>query len=320
MGGPARAASEWTSVSGRKAEVVFAATDLSTFSDEALLQAHRRAEEESARLVVCHIVPSVHWVNFRPALGSTPRSGERVEFRGQVRQLLVERTCKVTGRRESDFETVIDEGTPYAGVVEHAEKMGAEMIVVGHRGATGLSRVFLGSVAERVVRYVHAPVLVARPGPSTRRILVASDLSDPSWPALAAAAREARRTGARVTVFHCIEIAPHTAGSYYGSPWSDYGSSWMMPEYLKQAREDAEERLMVALGRCELEADVRIAQGTAPAEITDAARLLQVDLLVVGTRGRTGLRRVLLGSVAESVTRYAPCSVLAVRLAEGSRL
>lgn len=292
--------------------VVFAATDLSAPADEALKQAHERAKSEEATLVVCHIVPNLTRVNMLFPHRTLEQTNAQVELHRQALQAVIDRTCKVTGRVASEFKPVGDDGTPYAGIVEHAERMSADLIVVGDRGATGLRRMLLGSVADKVIRYAHAPVLVARAGARSGKVLVATDLSDPSLPAVAAAAHELRRTGAGVTALHCIDPVPIIAGPEYGVAWSP----GVTPSFIKETRERAREKLAEAFQRFELAGDQRVVEGAPAATILSTAEELGVDLIILGTRGKTGLRRVLLGSVAEAVVRHAPCSVLVVRLAD----
>ena len=298
-----------------RARIIFVATDLSEAGNEALRQGDGRARDTEARLLVCHIVPSLMGVNMLFPHRHAEQRAAQAQLQERALIALVERTCEVTGREPSDFTAVVEEGIPYAGVVSSAEKAGAELIVVGSRGATGLSRVLLGSVAERIVRYAHAPVLVARRGPETRTILVATDLSDPSLPALTAAAHEAQGSGARLIVIHCLELTALVAVPEYGG----LPSQGMPPIIPEGAREGAMGRLAGALEHLRLEGDRRIVEGFPPTAILSTAEEVGADLIVLGTRGRTGIRRVLLGSVAEDVLRRAKCSVLVVRLAEDAK-
>jgi nucleotide-binding universal stress UspA family protein len=301
---------EKTARQGADPKVVLAATDLSASADEALRQAHERALRARAKLLVCHVAPSLSRANVLFPHLQLDQEAARLELQQKALDALVERTRAVTGRAASEFEAVLEDGTPYARIVEVAERSGAELIVVGERGSTGLSRVLLGSVAERVVRYAHAPVLVARAAPRTGSVLAATDLSDSALPALAAAAREARREGVQVTALHCLEPIGVVAGAEYAVVWS----AAAVPALAKQAREQAQQRLAQAVGQVGLPCQQRVVDGAPAAAILTAAEELAAELIVVGTRGRTGLWRVLLGSVAEAVVRHAACSVLVVRL------
>ena len=292
-------------------ETILVATDLSPAADEALRQGHERALA-GTRLVVCHVIPS-----FSPVPGLSPEVDEPMsvqflEVRRQIAEEVVRRTISVTGRKTADFDVLLEEGNAYAAIVRRAEECGADLLVVGSHGATGLTRVLLGSVADKVIRYAHCPVLIARPGNKlTRRILVATDLSEPSFPAVAAAAREARRTDAALTIVHCIESVTSIHGFELGGMWPREEEHSKEHE---QLRLKAHVKLDDVLAQHEVTGDRRVVAGSPVAAIMSVCDELRPDLLVVGTRGRTGLRRVILGSVAEAVARLAPCSVLIVRL------
>jgi nucleotide-binding universal stress UspA family protein len=209
----------------------------------------------------------------------------------------------VTGRGPERFVAVVEGGDPAAVILERAERAGADLIVLGDGDG----------VVERVVRNAHCPVLVVRAQGRAQRILVATDLSDPSLPALTAAKDEAARTGAAVTALHCVEPALALVGPEHGLAIAPA----VPVEVSRTLRHSAREALSGALREVGLQAAEMIAEGPPAGSIVQAAAELPADLVVIGTHGRTGLARVLLGSVAEGVLRRAPCSVLAVRLSPG---
>lgn len=289
---------------------VFVATDLSAAADEALRQGHERAQA-GARLIVCHVIPSLSPVPRLSHEGDEPASVQFLEFRRRVFEEVVRRTTSVTGRKAADFDVLLEDGNAYASIVARADERRADLLVVGSHGATGLARVLLGSVADKVIRYAHCPVLIARPSMQNHRILVATDLSEPSFPAVAAAAREARRISAALTVLHCIEGREPI---YFAALPGMSPSVEVQSEENEQLRGKADSRLEDVLARHGMTGERRVVAGSPAAAIVSVCDEIRPDLLIVGTRGRTGLRRVVLGSVAEAVARLAPCSVLIVRL------
>ena len=90
------------------------------------------------------------------------------------------------------------------------------------------------------------------------------------------------------------------------------GHGARLQDQLKQARESVA-RTAGILRKAEIEVDSRVTENEIRIGILDAAREWRADLIVLGSRGEKGLRRFLLGSVAEFVARHAPCSVLIVR-------
>jgi nucleotide-binding universal stress UspA family protein len=143
-------------------------------------------------------------------------------------------------------------------------------------------------------------------GMGFQKILCPTDFSDGARRAMAVAARLAREAGAELVVAHAWHVpAPALPADYA-----------FLPQMVQQLSEDAQRGLDDAAREAVALGAPRVAQvllsGVAWAAIVDALADPAFDLVVIGTRGRTGLARVLLGSVAEKVVRHAPCPVLAV--------
>jgi nucleotide-binding universal stress UspA family protein len=170
----------------------------------------------------------------------------------------------------------------------------------------------LGCVSAEVVDHVPAPVLVVR-GRGMGRIVLAWDGSLsasraadllPAWPLFAGSA-------VRVVSVADIEVPWWTGFPEAGSP--EY-----LPMYVDAANASREEHQEIAramtarLQREGLAAEAEPREGDAATEILAVARMSRANVIVMGTRGRTGLRRLLIGSVARNVLQHAPCSVLIV--------
>lgn len=140
------------------------------------------------------------------------------------------------------------------------------------------------------------------------KILVATDFSPDADEALAWAADLGRRFGARVTVTHVME--PLAPGLPAGYTVADLPERSVIAGQLRRHL-DRTARAMQAEQGLE-EVDSELLSGSPYAEIVDLARAGDFDLVVVGTHGRTGIKRILMGSVAERVMRHAPCPVLIV--------
>jgi nucleotide-binding universal stress UspA family protein len=288
---------------------VLAATDLSEPADEALRQASEWARLRGAQLIVCHVVPSLVGSRMlfpqllqKEAMAQPPleaRAGEAVR----------ERTAAVTGRGPEDFEVVITAGTPYAEVLRQAEALAVDLVVVGSHTRTGLVSVFLGNVAEEVVRHAHASVLVARPCKQRGLIVVATDLSEAADVALRAAAEQARLAGARIALMYSIhkELEPVLAMSSFGSGYQ------FVEDERTELRKKGDEKLRELLARAGIAGDPIVTEGDPAAELAECAIEHGAELAVVGATGRTALRRLHLGRVAERVARHVPCSVLVAR-------
>ena len=138
---------------------------------------------------------------------------------------------------------------------------------------------------------------------AVRTILHPTDFSDRSEYALGLACALARDYGARLIVLHVIEAA---AAAAYGEVIVPVD-----PEPLRAAAQEQLARLEVP--QANVRAERRLEQGDAVAEILRVAQEVNADLVVMGTHGRTGLGRLLMGSVTEQVVRRAPCPVLTVK-------
>ncbi|MCM2333557.1 MAG: universal stress protein, partial [Anaeromyxobacteraceae bacterium] len=134
------------------------------------------------------------------------------------------------------------------------------------------------------------------------------DFSDASRAALETAADLARQHGATLTLFHAYPVPGYTFpdGSFVAS-------SKMLEELADQARRHLDEWRAIAAGLGPATVDAATAVGEPAYEIISYAKEKGIDLVVVGTHGRTGLTHALMGSVAERVVRKAPCPVLTVR-------
>ncbi len=206
-------------------------------------------------------------------------------------------------------ETSVASGAVAATIAAHADESGAELIVTATHGRTGLSHLLMGSVCERLLRCAPCPVLVARGTaleslPNIRKVLVAVDLSDHSKRALELGAATAAEFGASLELLHSWETPYFTANVELDA------------ELFRRMREGARAELESFLDRCQLPEglDMRTTEvsGVATAMISEHIATAKPDLLVLGTHGRSGFKHMVLGSVAETVVRYASCASLIV--------
>ncbi|MEP7121617.1 MAG: universal stress protein [Byssovorax sp.] len=291
---------------------VLVATDLSVGADEAIRQGDAWARAAKGELIVCHVVPNALRNNPLFPQRAHAETASLLDAEQAAGQRVQDRVIALTGRSPDAYRLIVDNGAPDATIVAIAERVEATLVVVGSSGHAGIARLLLGSVASRVVAYAHSPVLVARPHARTGRILAATDMSEPALPALVAAADEAKARGAKVTLIHSVDLLPSSAMAI-GAP---FGGTWLVvpPEQIAAVRASVQATLDDMMKRLAIDGEVRVEQGNPVAEVVNAAEQLDAELVVVGTRGRTGLTRLALGSVADGIVRAAPCSVLVVRL------
>ncbi len=290
-------------------DVVLVATDLSDSADEAIRTGHELADAGS-KLVVCHIVHEI--LRASPLFPQAVQADMEAVIHAESRAAAaVEDRIKALTGRTDDFEIRIESGAADGAILRVAEDVKATLVVTASRGLSGIVRLLLGSIAERVIRYAHCPVLVARPYKKTKKILVATDLSDPSLPAVSLAAEVARKNSSELTVLFCLNVMPSPAMGLT----VPFGGVPIIPppELIEQMRAGALAALAGLTERLGIKAETRVVEGDAAAMILHTAEKMEADLVVVATHGRTGLARLALGSVAEKVVRGARSSVLVAR-------
>ena len=214
--------------------------------------------------------------------------------------------------RLTDVEGSVVRGRPGSVLVDEAVRSRADLVIAGSRGHGTIASLVLGSVSSELVDHAPCPVLVAR-RPSVTRIVLASDGSAP-----AAAAEEvvAWPIFAGVPV-EIVSIADVTGPWHSGiAPGMHEQAIAAHAEDVRQARAAAEEVVEAVRGRVDSgmrAVEARVREGDAAAEIIATAEESGADLIVIGSRGQTGIRRMLLGSVARNVLHGSSASVLIVR-------
>jgi len=208
-------------------------------------------------------------------------------------------------------ETAMRRGRPASEIVGEAERIRADLIIAGSRGYGPLATMVLGSTVAEVVDTARCPVLVARL-PQMTRFLVADDGS--------AGAALALKTAALWPIFkglpaHVVSVAPVPAYTGLG-PTIHEGAARAYAENvdtLRMAHDAMAASGAAALRGAGFSVDYNVRCGDPAHEIVRAAFDSQADVIVMGSRGQTGLDRLILGSVARNVLTHAPMPVLIVR-------
>jgi nucleotide-binding universal stress UspA family protein len=295
---------------------ILVGTDFSPESQIALEHALRIARHVRAHVILAHAGTAVDTADAALAPDSAALlQYERImaEYTAENREHLAE---LVAGVRTRGVEASIREveGFPDTGIAEAADHLDADLVVIGTHGRTGLKRLLLGSVAERVVRLCRRHVMVARPpgpdGDATgyQRILVPTDFSPRAEMALEIAI-ELAAPGAGLELLHAWSL-PALTGSLVPGRVSESALEPVRASIEAGAREKGRE-LMARHARAGLDMELTVVHDQA-ARAIDQRAATGHDLIVMGGHGRRGLRRLILGSVAEATVRHAPCSVLVV--------
>lgn len=204
-----------------------------------------------------------------------------------------------------------ESGVPAERLVAYVEDREVDLVVMGTRGRRGVKRMLLGSVTEEVLRKVPCPVFTVqaeveeKAGTAVRRILVPVDFSEASELAVRHATEIAQTYGAEVHLLHVVEEVVYP--SAYGIETPSMHSQDVVLRVEKALGQMAREE--VGYEQVKVSATV----GYAPMTILDYVQENEIDLLVIATHGRSGIDRVLLGSVAERVIRQSPVPVFVVK-------
>ena len=192
-------------------------------------------------------------------------------------------------------------------VLRMADESGADLIAMGTHGRTGLRRLLAGSVAIAVLRGARCAVLALRShdhryeAKEIRVILHPTDFSDGSKAALRVARSLARDLGARLLILHVMPSEIFVSEAVIPVDPATYRTTL---EAMRGHLDGPDLKYPV---------EARLGQGTAADESLRVAQEVECDLIVMGTHGRTGLGRLLMGSVAESVLPRADCPVIVVK-------
>ncbi len=290
---------------------ILAATDFSPASEGALRWGELLSSRLGAELVLFHAF------SLDPALLVGP-TGVAVDLASRLLEdarRSAEQAMQELQRRFPSARTVVEHATPREGIVRAAQSHGADLVCVGTHGRTGLPRLLYGSVAQHVVVHSPVPVLTVRQDDrpaQVRCILAPTDFSPAADAALPWADLLARTFDARLVLLHVVEITYETLADL---PWSG-GFTPVGEAIARQLEERARAELAAraaGLAPCETVVRTGLGAGLSRQRIVEAVKDVGADLVVMGTHGRTGVDRILFGSVAEHVVRTSPVPVLTVR-------
>jgi nucleotide-binding universal stress UspA family protein len=283
--------------------------DFSDGSEKAAKTGLELARHHGARLYLIHAgaIPEPVGEAADTTFSALVGAMKETELR-EARERLEKLRERLSGQGAEVSQGIID-GPAHTALPKAAHELQADLLIAGSHGRTGIERFLMGSVAERLVRVAECPVLVVRnelPAQGATRILVPVDFSSASDKALAALPALAAEQ-AEIELFHVWDLPIGMA--------ADYGGIEQINQLRGRIEQSAKRRGQEALAkgrRLISGARFESAQGSPVDTIVNRLADGKHDLAVLGSHGRSGADRLFLGSVAEKVIRYAPCSVLVV--------
>jgi len=268
---------------------ILVALDLSAASAAVIERAARLPVSPGSTITLFHIVPQ------GLDLPSAPNAAAEEE----VRRFLAAGAARIAKLAATGVNvlTALGHGDPFVEIIRRARREQAELVVLGRHGDRTFADALIGSTAERVLRNGDVPLLIVNGAPAGvyRRPMVAVDLSDTSRRALELALRVIDPQ-ADPQIVHAWNMRTG------GDPEERDGSALA--------------RFLAGFGDAAARWRVIVGPGDARTIILAEAARQEVDLLVLGTRGRSRLAHLLVGSVTEAVVRAAKCDVLVARPAE----
>lgn len=220
---------------------------------------------------------------------------------------IVDEAAERVRQRGLDVVPAVQQGNPAPTIVEYADESGIDLVVMPTHGRTGVTRLVLGSITERVVRASEVPVLAIRPEATVRfpfdRVLVPTDGSDVADSALQTGIEVARAYDASLHLLNVVDT---------GSLGPDIGSYIDVDRLEARSRTILDDAVDTATAAGVRDVEHAVEYGTPDGQIERYVEDHDIDLVVMGTHGLTGLDRYLLGSTTEKVLRTAPIPVLTV--------
>ena len=275
--------------------------EFSTQSDAGLERVRFLAKKFNSKVVLLHVIPETPVF-----LLTSPQTERYLEIVKSKALDILEELRSQLADEGIEAESELREGKVYLEIVCAAKEKGADLIVMLRHGE-------YGSTVMKVVSKAHPPVYVVQNKPITgiNSILFPTDLSGPAGFSWRYTVNLAEQLDAKITVIHVHEMPLH---------WQDIEAELQayFPEYTELMGKEVEERSLNALrsiyrdDKVKIDYLVRVAPDAAT-EIVNVASQIGADLIVMATHGRTGLKKILLGSVTEKVVRISDVDLIVVR-------
>ncbi|MFQ6036991.1 MAG: universal stress protein [Candidatus Aminicenantales bacterium] len=273
-------------------------TDFSDEAQEALLYAHAFAKTFRAKIAALHVVPGFSSAVMEAAVPVREALTRRLVA---LKKEADSRLDRVKSARKVRFKPVVKDGNAAKRIIETAEEEKADLIVMGRRGESAIEKLFIGSVANQVLRHASVPVLLTKKksgAPRFDKILVPTDFSEQEERERDFAVRLARGFGSEITLLHVLELHG------YEFP----------PKILDEMFDAVREKL---LDRKKRQKGIRVSEDVtravnAASGIVDYAETHGMDLIVISTCVHSWLERFFLGSTTEKVISYSSVPVFAI--------
>ena len=245
------------------------------------------------------------------------------DVREQARQFLCTVEKRLRGHQDVRFHTLVRKGFPGEEIVKTIEVQGVDLVVLGARGHSKTTGFLLGSVSQWVLHEAPCSVLIGRNRPSGNKkiggmnLLLATDGSPDAQAAVGFLKTVGFPPDSQLIILHVVKgRVSHTEPAL--ATYRTQQAEWfkLSQDLIRIRRREGRtllQKTRSALTGSELKIIERLAFGNEAQEILKAAKQARTDLIVVGSRGLIGVRRLFLGSVSDHVVHNAGCSVAVIR-------
>jgi nucleotide-binding universal stress UspA family protein len=274
-------------------------TDFSDEALEALAQAEHLAQTFGAELLALHVVPEYPISLYNSAVSV---QGELIRRIDVIKNDARDRLERIKEKRSTSFRSVIGEGNSAKEIIRVAEEEGVDLIVMGKKGLSALEKIFIGSVANQVLRHARMPLLLTKEKSDPLKfdkILVPTDFSEHEDVERDYAWKLAEGFDAELVFLHVLELHDHE-----------------FPPRVLDEMMDTMTKKLAARKKREKE-DVKLTEDVTRAlnaalGIVDYAETHECDMIVISTCGPGAVERFFLGSTTEKVISYSSVPVFAL--------
>ncbi len=274
-------------------------TDFSDEAQEAFVYAKLFAKTFNAKLIALHVVP-----DFSPTLYSMTAviKSELTKRLTEMKKEAERKLTRLQKKQRFEFKSIVMEGNASKKIIETSEKQKVDLIIMGKRGTSAIEKLFIGSVANQVLRNATVPILLTkkRTGkPVFKRILVPTDFSKQEEVERDFAWKLAKGLDSDITLLHVLEL-------------HDY-------EFSPRALDDMFDSVLKRLKRRKAseKEDIRVTEDVyrainASLGVVDYADTEKFDMIVISTCVHSKLERFFLGSTTEKVISYSNIPIFAI--------
>jgi nucleotide-binding universal stress UspA family protein len=297
-------------------KTIFCATDISDFSNHAVSWGIALAQEFSAKLYVCHVVdfPTSITYGDGPIFFVDQQSQAISNANHQLKQLV--------GDKKVQWEPLVTIGHAGDEISRLAKEKGADLAISATHGRSGLKRLILGSVTERLMRTLHCPLLIVRgpkhdlnilseQGVKFNKILVGCDFSEDSALAFQHGLSLAQEFQSELHLVHVMEPLVYMDTFKISV---EYGEDLQVD--LQTQIKDKLQKMVPTEAFHWCTPKTALLDGPSHEELIRYAKINKMDLIVLGVRGQGVVERLFIGSTTDRVVRQTPCPVLSVCMPE----